>query len=108
MQHIVNVAFDFDDKKIADSIEDQVHTEVVNNITEEVKKVIFEKKWGHKRCYDDSDPAPLKRIVEDRVSEILEENKDIIIDGAIKLLAEKLSRTKLVKEAVGKLVGINT
>ena len=34
MQHIVNVAFDFDDKKIADSIEGQVHKEVVDNITE--------------------------------------------------------------------------
>lgn len=104
MQHIVNVAFDFDDKRIADSIEDQVHKEVVDNITEEVKKVIFEKKWGYRKCYDDNDSAPLKRIVEDRVSEILEENKDIIIDGAIKLLAEKLCRMKQVKEAVGELV----
>lgn len=30
---------------------------------------------------------------------------EIIIEGAIKSLAEKLSRTKLVKEAVGKLAG---
>lgn len=105
MQHIVNVAFDFDDKKITDSIEAHVHKEVVDNITEEVKNVIFEQKWGYRKCYDDCNPAPLKRMIEDRVSEVLEENKDIIIDGAIKLLAEKLSRTKQVKEAVGELVG---
>lgn len=105
MQHIVNVAFDFDDKRVTDSIESQVHKEVVDNITEEVKKVIFEKKWGYDKPYDESNPSPLKQIVEDRVSEMLIENKDFIIDGAIKSLADKLARTKQVKEAVGKLVG---
>lgn len=105
MQHIVNVAFDFDDNKITSSIESQVHKEVVGNITEEVKKIIFEKKWGYRKDYDDCDPAPLKRMVDDRISEILEENKDVIINGAIKILADKLSRTKQVKEAVNKLVG---
>ena len=45
-------------------------------------KVIFEKKWGYRKCYDDNDPAPLKRIVEDRIS-----------------------GTKQIKEAVGELVG---
>lgn len=105
MQHIVNVAFDFDDKKVTDSIESQVHKEVVDNITEEVKNIIYEKKWGYGKSYDKNNPAPLKRLIEDRISEMLEENKDIIIDGAIKLLADKLARTKQVKEAVGKLVG---
>lgn len=106
MQHIVNVAFDFDDKKISESIESQVHREVVNNITEEVKKIIFEKKWGYSsKSYDETDPTPLKKMIENRVSEVLEENKDVIIDGAMKLLADKLSRTKQVKEAVGKLMG---
>lgn len=105
MQHIVNVAFDFDDKKIANSIENQVHKEVVDNITEEVKKIIFEKKWRYNKPYDESNSSPLREIVEDRVSEVLEENKDVIINGAIKMLADKLLKTKQVKEAVGKLVG---
>lgn len=105
MQHIVNVAFDFDDKKIANSIENQVHKEVVDNITEEVKKIIFEKNWKYyNKPYDESNSSPLRKIVEDRVSEVLEENKDVIINGAIKMLADKLLRTKQVKEAVGKLV----
>lgn len=106
MQHIVNVAFDFDDKKVADSIEAQVHKEVVDNITEEVKKIIFEKQWRYSgKPYDESDPAPLKKIVESKVSEVLEENKDFIVNGAIKMLADKLSKTKKVKEAMSELVG---
>lgn len=105
MQHIVNVSFDFNDKKIADSIENQVHKEVVGNITEEVKKIIFKKKWGYGSSYDEDSPEPLRRMVEERVLEVLVENKDIIIDGAIKMLADKLARTKQVKESVGKLVG---
>lgn len=104
MQHIVNVAFDFDDKKITDSIENQVHKEVVDNITEEVKKIIFEKKWRYNKPYDEDNPSPLRKIVESRVSEMLQENKDIIIEGAIKSLADKLSRTKQVRDAVGELV----
>lgn len=104
MQHIINVAFDFDDKKIANSIESQVHKEVVNNITEEVKKIIFTKKWSYSKPYDKSDPEPLKQMIEYEASKVIEENKDVVIDGAIKLLAERLSRTKKVKEAVGELV----
>lgn len=81
-----------------------MHNEVVNNITEEVKKIIFAKKWSYKEPYDESNPAPLKRIVEQKVSDIVEENKNIIIDGAIKLLVDKLSRTKQVKALASKLV----
>lgn len=105
MQHIVNVAFDFDDQKVASSIEKQVEKEVVNNITEEVKKIIYEKRWGmYGKPYDENDPSPLKRMVSDIIIEVVEGNKDAIIDGAIKLLADKLSKTKRVKEAVGELI----
>lgn len=104
MQHIVNVAFDFDDKRIVESIESQVHKEVIDNITEETKKIIFEKRWGYNKSYNENDPAPLKQMIEHRISEVLDENKDIIINGAIKTLADRLARTKQVKEAVGKLV----
>lgn len=105
MQHIVNVAFDFDDQKVASSIEEQVEKDVVNNITEEVKKIIYEKRWGmYGKPYDENDPSPLKRMVNSIISEVVEENKDVIIDGAIKLLADKLSKTKRVREAVGELI----
>ena len=85
MQHIINVAFDFDDKRITESIEKQVHKEVVNNITNEVKKIIF--KTSYRNIIDENDSEPLRKIVELHTKEILNDNKDKIIEiGAVKVV----------------------
>ena len=55
MQHILSVAFDFDDERITKSIEGQVHKEVVDNITNEIKQIIYRKRWtGY--VYEKEDP----------------------------------------------------
>lgn len=100
MQHIVSVAFDFDDDRITKSIENQVHKEVVDNITNEVKQIIYRKRWTG--CvYEKDDPEPLKRMVESNVKNIIDSHQDQIIDMAASKLAESLRRSKAVKEAVG-------
>lgn len=100
MQHIVNVAFDFDDEKVKASIENQVHKEVIDNITNEIKQNMYRKKWGE--CgYDKNDPGPLKNMIEKNVKDILEEHKEMIIEIAANKLADSLKRSKAVKEAVG-------
>ena len=46
MQHIVQIAFDFDDDKVVKSIEANVEKEVIKNITKEIEKEFFEKSYG--------------------------------------------------------------
>ena len=98
MQHIVNVAFDFDDEKVKASIENQVHKEVIDNITNEIKQNMYRKQWGG---YDKDNPEPLKNMIEKNVKDILEEHKEMIIEIAANKLADSLKRSKAVKEAVG-------
>lgn len=107
MQHIVNVAFDFDDKKITESIEDQVHKEVVDNITNEIKRIIYKKNYyGH--GYDDTNSEPLRKLVEKNVQDIMGTYKEQIIEMAANKLSDSLKRSKAVKEAVGKVLENNS
>lgn len=90
MQHIVQIAFDFDDEKVAESIEKNVEDTVIKNIVGEIKDKYFAKKWG---C-DDS----IGGLVKDAVKEIAESHTDEIVKSASKMLCDKLFRTKAVKE----------
>lgn len=43
---------------------------------------------------------PLCRMIHSHISEILEENKSVIVQEAAKALADKMIKTKAVKEAI--------
>ena len=91
MQHIVQIAFDFDDDKVTKSIEANVEKEVIKNITKEIEKEFFEKSYGYE--------SGLKNVVTSVVKEVVEEKKDDIVKMASQMLCEKLFRSKAVKEA---------
>lgn len=91
MQHIVQIAFDFDDEKVTKSIEKNVESEVIKNITGEVKREFIEKRYGNE--------SGLKDVVAAVVKEVIEEKKNDIVKMASQMLCDKLFRTKAVKEA---------
>lgn len=91
MQHIVQIAFDFDDEKVTKSIEKNVESEVIKNITGEVKREFIEKRYGNE--------SGLKDMVAAVVKEVIEEKKNDIVKMASQMLCDKLFRTKAVKEA---------
>lgn len=88
----VPVVIGIDEERIAKEIENNVERQVVNKITEEVKSVIFEKKgWG--------DPKePLREMVRKEIVNVLDKYETLIINTAAEKLADKLSRTKAVRE----------
>ena len=103
--HIINVAFDFDDKKVAETIEAQAFQQVTDNITKEVKGIMYEKRWGYGRdIVDESNPAPLRRMVESNIQDFINDNKQQIIEMAAEKLADSLRRSKVVKETVAKII----
>lgn len=91
MQHIVQIAFDFDDDKVAKSIEANVEKEVIKNITRKIENDFFEKRYGNE--------SGLKDVVTSVVKDVVEEKKDNIVKMASQMLCEKLFRSKAVKEA---------
>lgn len=90
----IPVTIGVDEEKIAKEIHDNVEEKVVDKITSEVEKIIFDKGSYYRRDSDE----PLRNMIKFNISEILRKNEDKIIKLAADSLAEKLSRTKAVKE----------
>lgn len=90
----VPVVIGVDEDRIAKEIESTVEAQVVRNITEEVKKIIYDKESYYNRVSDE----PLRNMVRTEVSNIIANKEDDIIKMAAEILADKLSRTKKVKE----------
>ena len=89
----VPVTIGVDEKRIAEEIQNDVEHQVVKTITKEVKNKMFSK-----NNYYQEDP--INTMIKNEVKRIVEDNKDYIVENASKLLCEKLSRTKTVREAV--------
>lgn len=91
MQHLIQFTFDFEDDNIRKKIESGIEKQIVSKIQNDIQKEYFAKRWG-----DD----PIANMVSSQVKEIVENNKDLIIEKASKILAEKISRKKGVVDAV--------
>lgn len=91
MQHLIQFTFDFEDDNIRRKIESGIEKQIVSKIQNDIQKEYFAKRWG-----DD----PIANMVSSQVKEIVENNKDLIIEKASKILAEKISRKKGVADAV--------
>lgn len=90
MQHIIQFAFDFEDEKVARSIEQNVETKVIQNIEKEIKDKYFNRRWNEN---------PIDGLVTGTVNKIVEENKEEIIKRASQLLCDKVYRSKAFKTA---------
>ena len=94
----VPVTIGVNEEEIAKRIEENVEKQVVREITNKVEDIIY-----NKRGYWDKD-EPLREMVKAGVNKILSDNEDKIVRMASEKLAEKLARTKVVKEAAAKKV----
>lgn len=92
----VPVTIGVDEEKIVKEIENNVEAQVVNKITEEVKDIIYKKR----SYYDRDEKEPLREMVIEEVRNCIKLNEELIIQEAAKTLVEKMSRTKVYKEAV--------
>lgn len=106
MEHIVQFAIGVDDAAIVQKVSENAERLITNDLKNEVRKQVFTYP-GYYGYRDDRDkPDGVQRWAEKKFEEFLEENKETIIELASEKLADKLSRSKVVKEAVaGKVIG---
>ena len=102
MEHIVQFGIGIDDeairkiimekaeKSILDDLKKQIRTDIDNQI------FVIDRGWSGK----DRKKVDLQDWVKDLVVKTLENNKEQIIEMASEKLADKMSRTKAVKEAM--------
>lgn len=102
----VPVTIGVDEEKIAKEIENDVKSQVVEKIFEEIKKTIYATNYYGK--IDEKDSTPLRKMVETKISEVVSDKQDLIIEKASEILAEKMYKSKACKEAIKNVIGEST
>lgn len=97
MEHILQFGVSIDDEAIVKSIIKNADKQIIEDLNKEVKKSFFEteRDWYGKENIKD-----VQDWVKVRLDAFLAEHKDDIIKIASDKLADKLSRSKYVKEAI--------
>lgn len=106
MQHIVNIAFDFDDETVKQHIEKNVEDSVINKISRNIEVAIFQK-MGFGQTYETSKETAYRELVQNQVGKFLSEHKEEILQTTGTIMAERLCRTKAARELIGKAVEKN-
>lgn len=99
----VPVTIGVNEEAIANEIKENVEQQVIEKINREVKKQIFSHRYGWGRD-NYEDPEPLRNMIKDEIRGVLDDNHGLIVKLAAEILAEKLARTKAVKEKAVSIV----
>ena len=97
MEHIVQLAIGIEDEAIVKRVEENAEKNITKELRDKVGRVMF----GVNYRGDEIDA--ITRWTESVFKEYLNEHKGEIVKLAAKCLAEKLSRTKAVKEMLAGL-----
>ena len=98
MQHILNIAFDFDDEKVRTIAEKKIEQNMDSIVKEIILDHIAPERYNLYRGQTDRNWEVFNRQVNDRIDTILEEHKQEIIELAAVKLADSFKRTKVWKE----------
>lgn len=96
MEHIIQMAISVEDEKIVKRVEETAESQIIKTLTDKIEGIISEKHGWYvesKRDY-----TPLKNMVSEQITKILDDNKDLILSEASKILADKLAKSKAGKE----------
>lgn len=94
MEHIVQIAFDFDDVRVRQTIENTVKKEVIDGIQADITKALL-RNFG---SWNGNKEGALVDLVRKEIDTFLGENKDVIVEAAAKNLSERLAKSKKGKE----------
>lgn len=97
MDHLVQFTISIDDNHIAQMVEQKA----AKAMQDEVLKICKSQIGGEANYWGSGEPGPvLKKAIDD----FMADNREEIIDKAADKLAERLSRTKAVKEAAAQRI----
>lgn len=106
MQHIMQIAFDFDDDRVRQVAENKIDQNMDNIIKDIVTDRIAPFTTDYYSVYGKKtrDWRELDRMVKDHVNSIIDEHKDEIIQKAADMLCESYKRTKAWKEKASDVI----
>lgn len=99
MQHVVTVAFDFDDRAVQKIVESGAEKKVVEEIKQQMLQRIYRTRgYSNQKidpCYD-----PFSEWTESVIRDIFNENREEIMNRAAKLVADSVKKSKYYKEGI--------
>lgn len=106
MEHIVQFGINIDDNAIKNAVIANAEKKIIDDLEKAIANEFFERPYrsSFDRNSNFSDTFGLKRWAKDVFKEFLEDNKEVIINKAIKELVSNMSRTKVVKEKLNKVL----
>lgn len=104
MEHIVQFAIGIDDEAIKKQVKVSGYKDVINGLMKEAKSGLVGTPYASEN-YLGRVEINWDRVLEAKMKEFMEKNKDVIIEKAAEKLAESYRRTKKFKEAAGQVLG---
>ena len=98
MQHILNIAFDFDDEKVTKIAEEAIENDIDSIVEKIIKDYLAPE---HYTYWDNKTERSWERLslkIDDRIDAMLDKHKDEIIEMASDKLVNSYKRTKAWKE----------
>lgn len=96
MEHVLQIGISVDDDAIVRSVTEAAEKQIIKELKNDVEHQLFkfDRHWsGETKC-------GIQDWVKEQVNDFLDVNKNEIIERAAWYLADKMSRTKVVKEAM--------
>ncbi len=101
MEHVVQIAFDFDDQRVKDIVEKGCVDYINKKLEQYVIDELFAQEWGPdwKKKHGDPDQG-FQNWVKDAVKDVLNENRETICKLAAHELAQSISKSSKWKEKI--------
>ena len=100
MEHIVQFAISMDDEAIKKAVALNAEKVIIDDLKKQVYNILFTANY-YRRDAQPGDPA--STWTKQRFEDFLAEHKDEIVSSAAKELADRMARTKVVKEAAAQV-----
>ena len=105
MKHVVNIAFDFDDARVRQVLENSCVDHVEAYLKQAVIDDVFEKRGWGRDTHADPTTDPLKMWVREMIKEMLQDMKEDICRAAAKDIVESMNKSSKWKEKIVEEVG---
>lgn len=99
MQHVVTVAFDFDDAAVQRIVESGAEKKIIDEIKQQLLRKIYRSR-GYSNQKIDPSYDPFSEWTESVIRDLFNENKEEIMNRAAKLVADSVKKSKYYKEGI--------
>ena len=100
MEHIIQIAIAVDDERITRTVEAQALRTIIDDLEQDVRNKLFSPKSAYFISKNATASDPLSDFSVDLIKGFFKKHEDAIIKKAADALAERLSKSKAVKDMV--------